>query len=129
MAALRIVFLVLFAGFLPAAWAQAPAPAADTRLFAVEVKTGPKWDAARAPLEQPFFREHSAHLRQLRDAGHIVVGARYSDKGLLVISAASQAAVRALMDPDPSMVHGTFTYEVHDFNVFYPGTLPARSPR
>ncbi len=113
--------------------AQPTSPAsgaeADLRLYAVEIKTGPKWDAAKAPGEQAFFREHSANLRRLRDTGHIVMGARYSDKGLLVFTAKSAAEVRALMEQDPSISAGTFTYEVHDFNVFYPGTLQSKPRR
>lgn len=101
----------------------ASAVVAAPRLFAVEVRIGPRWDAARAPHEQAGFREHGAHLRRLREAGHIVLGARYGDKGLLVFSARSAAEVRALMDPDPSLAAGTFIYELHEFNVFYAGAV------
>lgn len=115
---------------VPSASAAASAPAeTETRWFAVEIKVGPRWDSTRPPNEQAYFREHSAHLKRLRDAGHIVVGARYADKGLLVFAARSAADVRALMEADPSMTAGTFSHEVHDFNVFYPGTLPARTRR
>ena len=121
------------AAYVPAAGAQpasnAPVPGTDARLFAVEVKVGPKWDSSKPPGEQAFFREHSANLRQLREAGHILLGARYSDKGLLVFTAPSAAAVRAMMDQDPSIAHGTFGYEVHDFNVFYPGAVQAPARR
>jgi uncharacterized protein YciI len=99
-----------------------PAPLA---LFAVEVRTGPAWDPSRPPNEQAFFKEHSAGLKRLREAGRIVAGVRYSDVGLLLFSAASVEEVRALMDQDPSMQAGTFRYEVHPANVFYPGTLEA----
>ncbi len=102
----------------------APAPPPPT-LFAVEVTTGPGWDKSRPPTEQAFFREHSAHLKRLRDEGRIVVGARYSDKGLLVFRAASADEVREWMAGDPSMQAGTFTNTVHPFNVFYPGELAA----
>jgi uncharacterized protein YciI len=113
--------------------AQAP-PAASSadgdtqRTFAVEIRTGPGWDARKPPQEQAQFREHSAHLRRLRDAGHIVLGARYSDKGLLVVAAADVAAVRALFEADPSMQAGTFVFEVHPLAVFYGGCVqpPAR---
>ncbi len=115
-------------GAQPTAGASAPAEV-EMRLFAVEIKVGPKWDSTRPPNEQAQFREHSATLKRLRDAGHIVVGARYADKGLLVFTARGAADVRTLMDADPSMAAGTFSYEVHDFNVFYPGTLPARARR
>ena len=91
----------------------------DKTLFAVQVTVGPNWDNARAPHEQAYFKEHSENLRQLRKAGHIVMGARYSDIGLVIFSAASADDIRAFMDKDPSMDAGTFQYEVHPFNVFY----------
>jgi uncharacterized protein YciI len=113
--------------------AQPASPAsgveADQRLFAVEIRTGPTWDPAKPPGEQAFFREHSAHLKRLRDAGHIVMGARYADKGLVVFTAKSSPDVNALMEQDPSMAAGTFVYQVHDFNVFYAGTLQPRPRR
>lgn len=115
------------AGSQPAG--SAAAPAAEPRHFAVEITTGPGWDLAKAPGEQRLFREHSLHLKKLRDAGHIVLGARYSDKGLLVFAAQTAAEVKALMDQDPSMAAGTFKFEVYDFNVFYSGTLQTRPRR
>jgi len=100
---------------------------AELSLFAVEIKVGPKWDSSKAANEQAFFKEHSANLNRLRDAGHIVMGARYSDKGLIIFSARSSEDVRVLMQQDPSMTAGTFAYEVHAFNVFYPGLVQAIS--
>lgn len=109
----------------PAA-ASAPAdPAPPT--FAVEIRTGPGWDARKPPQEQALFREHSAHLRRLREEGHVLLGARYADKGLLVVTAADAAAARALFDADPSMKAGTFVFELHPLSVFYGGCVqPAR---
>lgn len=97
----------------------------DLQLFAVEITVGPNWDNSLAPAEQAFFSEHSANLKHLREAGHIIMGARYSDKGLVVFSASSAAAVSALMNQDPAMEAGTFVYEVHVFSVFYPGNIKA----
>jgi len=110
---------------------QAPAPAASDAVtslphFAVEIRTGPGWDASKPPQEQAQFREHSAHLRRLREEGHILLGARYADKGLLVVAAADAAAVRALFDVDPSMKAGTFVYALHPFSVFYGGCVQPR---
>lgn len=104
-------------------------PEADTRLFAVEIRTGPKWDPALPPPQQVYFKEHSANLRQLREAGRLVLGARYSDKGLVILSAASADEARALMNQDPAITHGTFVYELHELNVFYAGNVPARPRR
>jgi uncharacterized protein YciI len=103
-----------------------PAPPAVTTapaglLFAVEVRTGPAWDAAKPPQEQAFFSEHSAHLRRLREQGRLVMGARYADKGLLVLRAASENEARALLQDDPSLAAGVFSFELHEFRVFYGG--------
>jgi uncharacterized protein YciI len=127
-AAVTGVLAVCAAAGLGGAWAQSTAqspPPPSTRLFAIEVRTGPAWDASKPPQEQSFFREHSAHLRALREQGRIVAGARYGDKGLVVLSVASEAEARALMQQDPSMRHGTFAFELNAMNVFYPGMLVA----
>lgn len=105
----------------PASVASAAEPA--RKLFAVEIRIGPNWDSSKPPGEQEFFSEHSANLKRLRDAGHIAMGARYSDIGLIIFSASSAEEVRALMAQDPSMTAGTFKYEVHVPNVFYPGLV------
>jgi len=122
--------------FAPAAVAQSAAGSAqpstadaDARLYAVEIRTGPKWDGAQPTQQQAYFKEHSANLRQLRESGRLVLGARYSDKGLVILSAASAEEARALMNQDPAIAHGTFVYELHEFNVFYAGNVPVRQRR
>ena len=114
---------------------QSPTPsatpsAAPTKLFAIEIKTGTSWDAAKPAHEQAFFREHSANLKKLRDQGSLVLGARYSDKGLVVLEATSADEAHAMMKQDPSVQARIFAYELHDFNVFYGGTVQpkARKP-
>ena len=117
---LALVMVCLLGGF-----AHAEDAVAEESLswFAVEITVGPGWDNSIAFNEQAYFNEHSAHLAALRKAGHIVMGARYADVGLLVIKANSADDVRALLDEDPSMQAGTFQYEVHPMNVFYPGLV------
>jgi uncharacterized protein YciI len=110
--------------------AHAPAEAAaEPQLFALELRIGPKWDASKPAAEQTHFSAHSAHLRQLREAGQLVLGARYGDKGLVVLSAPTLAAARALVEQDPALMHGTFSYELHPMRVFYPGAVAARAAR
>ena len=99
------------------------------KLFAVEIKVGPNWDKSKAPNEQAFFKEHSMNLKQLRKAGHIVMGARYSDIGLIIFSANTAEEVKAFMEKDPSMSAGTFKYQVHPFNVFYPGMVGTKKSK
>jgi uncharacterized protein YciI len=94
-------------------------------LFAIEIKTGPAWDNSRAPQDQAHFREHSLHLRRLREQGVLVMGARYADKGLVVMRAANESEAHALLKGDPSIQAGVFQYELHEFRVFYGGTLAA----
>jgi hypothetical protein len=109
--------------------AGAPATPDAVSLFAVEIRIGKAWDPAKPPQEQAYFREHSANLRRMREAGSLILGARYSDIGLVVVSAASAAEVRAQLDQDPSFAAGTFVYDVHPLNVFYPGELKSRARR
>ncbi|MBT9457409.1 MAG: hypothetical protein IV097_12385 [Burkholderiaceae bacterium] len=127
-----LVALSLGASGLAAAQAPASAPLATPalNLYAVEIKTGPGWDNAKAPQEQLHFREHSANLKRLRDAGQLVLGARYADKGLVVLQAASAEEAHAMMRQDPAIQGQIFSYALHDFNVFYGGAVQAkrRSP-
>lgn len=100
-----------------------PAVEAAEKLFAVEIRVGSNWDGSKPANEQEFFSQHSANLKRLREAGHIVMGARYSDIGLIIFSAHSAEEVRAWMAQDPSIAAETFRYEVHALNVFYPGLV------
>ena len=124
---------IAFAGFAAAllgqsALSQTP-PAPPLRLYAVEITTGAKWDASKPPNQQAFMKEHSAHLKKLRDDGIISMGARYGDKGLVVISAADENQARALMAADPSMQNETFRFTLHEMRVFYPGQVGEAAPR
>jgi uncharacterized protein YciI len=120
--------LALLASVPARAQADAGAPAETTTdsLFAIEITVGPGWDSSKPPNAQAFFAEHSANLRRLRESGQLILGARYSDKGLIVVRAGSPDEVHAMMAQDPSIEAGTFRYEVHPFAVFYPGSVEAR---
>ena len=128
----RHILIVFFALWIGDSDRQAvaqdasPDNGAEEKLFAVEIKVGPGWDNTKAPNDQAFFKEHSANLKRLREAGHIVMGARYSDIGLLVISAETKEAVATMMQQDPSMAAQTFVFAVHEMNVFYPGHVQGK---
>jgi hypothetical protein len=108
------------------AWSQnsagGPQPS-QLPLFVVEIQVGRSWDQSKPASAQLRFKEHSANLKRLRDAGQLVMGARYSDKGLLVLAAASEAAARQELDADPSFKAATFQYQIYPLNVFYPGMV------
>lgn len=104
------------------------AMAADAlQTFVVEYKTGAAWDTAKPPQEQKHFADHSAYLKRMRDEGKILLGARYADKGVLVMQAASIEELRKLVQADVAVSSGLFTAEVHPINVFYGGCVPARN--
>jgi uncharacterized protein YciI len=105
---------------------QGSAPAnktADAPVFAIVFRTGPAWDAAKPPGEQPFFADHSKNLRALREEGRILIGGRFSDQGLVLVQAASQEEAQGFVDRDPSVTHGTFRAEVHRFAPFMTGCV------
>jgi hypothetical protein len=105
-----------------------PSPPATTEpsLFAVEITIGPKWDPTKPAQDQHYFREHSSNLKRIRDAGALVMGARYSDKGLLVLAARDESHARSMMEEDPSIRAEVFSYQLHPFSVFYGGTVSPR---
>jgi uncharacterized protein YciI len=123
-----IAFLAAHCAFAQVQQATSAAPG-ELPLFAIEITVGSKWDQGKAPQEQQFFREHSSNLKRLRDAGSLVLGARYSDKGLLVLAAQDEEQARAMMDEDPSIKAEVFKYQIHPFSVFYGGTINARARR
>ncbi len=57
------------------------------------------------------------------------MGARYSDKGLVILAAQTEEEARAMMDVDPSIKSEVFKYELHPFGVFYSGSLNQRPRR
>ena len=128
----RVIRWLLPAALLAAAAsvpAQAPAageaaaPPDTRRQYLVVFSVGPAWDKSRPPPEQPRFAEHGRNLKRLRDAGDIVLGARYADKGMIVLRAASEEAARAEIANDPGVLAGTFTFELSELRTFYPGYL------
>jgi hypothetical protein len=101
---------------------HAATPATPTaKLFAVTLTTGPAWDAAKPANEQKLFKEHSANLARLRTEGLSVIGGRYGDKGLLLVRAPDEAAVRAELAKDPSITAGTFQATVEEYRPFQHG--------
>ena len=127
-----LLLLALMGGAL--AQAQEPSPPAAPALpslpaglkpFAVEFRTGPAWVADKPPPEQAQFREHSANLRRLREAGLLILGARIAERGFIVLAAADEASARAEIERDPAVQAGVFVFTLHPMAVFYGGGLPA----
>ena len=104
---------------LVAAVGTAAAQAPPASLFVVHFETGPSWNKSLAPSDQPSFREHSANLNRLRKEGTIVFGARYGDLGMIFLKAEALDAAKALMEADPGVQSGIFSYRIAPLQVFY----------
>jgi len=92
-------------------------------LYAVTYTVGPLWDMTKGPNEQPYFKEHSARLGQLRKDGVIKAGARFGEKGLIVITATSLIAAKEIIVADVAVINKLFNAEVEKLNIFYDGCL------
>ena len=89
-------------------------------LFVVHFETGPSWNKSLAPSDQPSFREHSVNLNRLRKEGTIVFGARHSDLGMIFLKADTLDAAKAVVEADPGVRSGIFSYRIAPLRVFYP---------
>lgn len=118
-----MMLLALVCAALQASPQTPPAKAPADDAFAATFRTGPAWDAAKPPQEQPGFAEHSQNLRTLRSEGRVLLGGRYGALGLVVLRASSLEEAKALVARDPSVKAGTFAVEVEPFRVFMPGCV------
>lgn len=98
--------------------------AADTLQYYVVLYTiGQSWDTAKAYHEQAYFTEHSAYLSKLRKEKVIVMGARYSDTGMIVINAKNDRHASELVNADQAIRNKLFKAEVFLFEPFYKGCI------
>lgn len=89
-------------------------------LYIVTYTTGSAWDTSKKFNEQPYFKEHSANLSALRKAGTIKFGARYADKGIIFIKAATLQAAKDLVNADLGVINKLFNADVQKLSPFYP---------
>jgi len=102
---------------------NAQTPNASDSLFIVTYSVGSAWDASKPPNEQLYFKEHSANLSRLRKEGVIKAGARFADKGMIVITATSLTTANEFILNDIAVIHKLFNADVQKLNVFYEGCL------
>lgn len=115
---MRVILCLLVALNVTSAMAQS----ADS-LFIVTYTTGSSWDVSKQPNEQPYFKEHSATLSKLRKDGIIKAGARYADKGMIILSARTLSIAKEIIFKDIAVVNNLFHADVQKLNVFYEGCL------
>jgi uncharacterized protein YciI len=101
----------------------ADADGKDEQFFIVEFTIGEAWVKEKPANQQPYFAEHSANLKRMRAEGRLLVGGRFSDKGLLVVKGRSLEEVRAEVGKDASVANKTFNAVVYPFAPFYDGCV------
>ena len=84
---------------------------------------GVNWDADKTPNDQLYFKEHSAFLSKLRKEKTIIMGARYSDTGMIVLEAVDLESAQNLLHEDIALQKGLFNVVVHPFHAFYTGCI------
>jgi len=116
----NLTFLFLFISSMTAA--QTTEVAKDS-LYIVTYTTGSLWDNAKSPGEQQFFKEHSGFMGTLRKDGITKFGARYADKGIIVIAASSLKTAQEIIQRDQAVVHKLFVADIQKLNIFFEGCL------
>lgn len=93
------------------------------KLFIVIYTPGGNWDPAKQPQDQSFFNFHSKRLQNYRKEGMILLGARYSNKGMIIMPAENEDEIRKIVFADSAVIVKTFSAEVFPYNVFYDGCI------
>lgn len=89
--------------------------------FAVRFQPGAGWDKSKTPNEQAGFSSHSANLQRLRRDGRVLLGGRFADFGLIVITAADAAAARDLFSTDETIAAKVFTIQIDPWSTIFEG--------
>jgi len=102
-----------------------PEGASRTSLYVVMLRPGPKWQADRQIVEQARLFNHVAYMYSLIGRGLFKMGGPIGNdgRGLAVMNVPDEATARRLMDVDPAVLAGTFSYEVLEWR---PTVEPAR---
>jgi uncharacterized protein YciI len=105
---------------------QAAPPAAAPQLpegmsqyYLVFLRRGPAWTAAVTPESSKVSQGHMANLQRLTKEGTLVVAGPLMEPlgdpviaGILILRVSSAAAAKALVEGDPAVKAGRFTYEM-----------------
>lgn len=121
----NLLLATMVSALAQAAWASEPAPATGSGLYLVEFTVGAAWNPALPVPEQAGFGGHSANLARLRKDGTLLFGARYADKGVILLKVPDIETARAALADDPALAAGVFVADIHEFRPFYPGEVPA----
>jgi ketosteroid isomerase-like protein len=92
------------------------------RIFAVQFTLGPAWGKETVPSNQVLFQGHTDNLTRLRQAGRVISGGLYGDKGIVLLRAADETGALAEFQADPAVAAKLFTITAAEFKSFYHGS-------
>ncbi|MCD6065947.1 MAG: hypothetical protein K0S33_773 [Bacteroidetes bacterium] len=92
--------------------------AEERSYFVVLYTISAGWDTTKQFHEQVFAAEHSDYLSKLRKEKTIVMGARYSDTGMIIIKAKNETEAREITGKDPAIQNNLFKTQVFFLNRF-----------
>lgn len=95
----------------------------NQKLFIVIYTPGSAWDVSKQPQDQPNFSFHSKRLGIFRKEGKILLGGRYSNKGMIIMPGESEEEIKKIVFADSAVIGKTFDAQVFPYNVFYDGCL------
>lgn len=119
---MRVLLIVIASLVTTSAYGQIEVKTTDS-LYIVTYTTGSSWDHTKAPNDQPHFKEHSTRLGQLRKDGVIKFGARYGDKGSIVIATKNFQSAKEIINADAAVANKLFNADIQKLNIFYDGCL------
>lgn len=93
------------------------------RYFMVTYTTGPSWVQDKEPTQQAYFKEHSNFINGLEKSKISLLGGRYAEKGMVIISAKDEAEAQRIFKDDSSLVYGTFKAQIDELYLFQKGCV------
>jgi len=123
---LSVIFTIVLCSCLSLAQSadRPPQQTAPAKQYFIAIfSRGTAWEDAKPANEQIGFKEHSENLRRLRAEKRIAIGARYGDKGMVIVEAKNESDARSLFVSDVMVLKKTFTLELHQFRPFYKGSI------
>lgn len=92
-----------------------------TTVYMGLIKRGPTWTPDSTPKLDQLQANHLTHLRQLSEAGHLIMAGPFTDggelRGVSVFRVESIEEAQALADADPAVKAGRLVVEIHPWYV------------
>jgi hypothetical protein len=118
-----LLLFCIWAASIPSFAQEHSNPAASDKYFIAFYTPASAWNKSKPANEQEHFNEHSTHLSDLRKAGKIDIGGRYSNTAMLLVRAKSEEEAKALLHEDPAVKGKLFKVEIFSFSPFYNGCV------